>query len=448
MSEIEIAGFGLAALIVLLLLIVLLWLAGMRRQLNADPSAERMESLEGRLVAQEALIGELMHRQTGQAQTLTALRDQGVAVDTALRAMNETSAQRDTTIRTEFKANRDEVGEAIGALRQSVSNLAAEQAKAQSEFRDKLDEKMAALQAGNEKKLDEMRRTVDEHLQTTLEKRITESFKTVAERLDAVQKGLGEMQTLATGVGDLKRVLTNVKSRGTFGEVQLEALVADLLTPGQYEKNYDCGKLGGERVEFGVRLPGGDVPIYLPIDAKFPTEDYERLLSAVDAGDRDGAESASKALETRVRKFAKDVASKYINPPSTTDWAILFLPTEGLYAEILRRPGLFESLQRDLRVTIAGPTNIQVLLSTFRMGFRQVAMNEQARVVMQALASVRREFDTYGDQIAAMAKNADAMRNHLDKLSTRRSQMLKALDKVELPTVSAETPLLGDGGQG
>ncbi len=385
------------------------------------------------LVGLVLLIGQRAKFKTLSSQDMTG---QLVRMEARLDELVRTADSREQAMRSEFKDNRQEMGKSIEALRESVSRLSAEQGRAQTEFRDKLDEKMKALQDANDKKLDQMRKTVDEHLQTALEKRITESFKTVADRLEAVQKGLGEMQTLATGVGDLKRVLTNVKSRGTYGEVQLESLIADMLTPDQYAANFDCGKSGRERVEFAVRLPGQDPSTWLPIDAKFPTEDYDRLLTAADQGDRDGVDRAAKALENRIRAFAKDVAAKYINPPTTTDWAILFLPTEGLYAEILRRPGLFESLQRDLRVTLAGPTNLQVLLSTFRLGYRQVAMNEKARSVMDVLGAVRLEFGKYGDQITAMAKSLDSVRNHVEKLNTRRNVMLRALKAVE--TVEAE----------
>ena len=365
-----------------------------------------------------------------------------MSVSQSLAAMTEEQLKRDSHIRKEMEQNRTELANSMAALTKGMQGQAQELAKSQENIRNKLDEKLTHLQTGNEKKLDEMRKTVDEHLQTALEKRITESFKTVSERLEAVHKGLGDMQNLASGVGDLKRVLTNVKSRGTFGEVQLEALIGDMLTPDQYIKNYDCGQPGLGRVEFGVRLPAADgheaeAPIYLPIDAKFPVEDYERLLAAADSGDRKAAEDASLALERQIKKFAGDVSKKYINPPSTTPWAILFLPTEGLYAEILRRPGLFEHLQRDYNVTVAGPTNLQVLLSTFRMGYRQVAMNEQAHSVMQILGAVRSEFEKYGDQIEKMAKSLNSVQNHVEKLSTRRNVMLRALKSVE--AVDAET---------
>ena len=292
-----------------------------------------------------------------------------------------------------------------------------------------------------------MRRTVDEKLQTTLEKRLSESFKTVSERLEQVHKGLGEMQTLATGVGDLKRVLTNVKSRGTFGEVQLGLLIEDILTPNQFVANYDCGKPSGH-VEFGIRMPGTTEDIFLPVDAKFPTEDYERLLSAVEAGDGEGILAAQKLLAMKVKGFAKEVAQKYINPPHTTPSAILFLPTEGLYAEMLRVPGFVESIQRELAVTITGPTNFQVLLTTFRMGFQQMAMQEHAAEVWKVLGAVKREFEKYGDQISAMGKNVNAMEKHIEKLETRKNVMLRALKNVQVVEDSTATELLEGDSEG
>jgi DNA recombination protein RmuC len=359
--------------------------------------------------------------------------------------MEREQATRDAFAK-EMRHNREELKQDMHTLSEVVRKLGSEQAKGQGEFRDKLDEKMKELRLENSQKLEEMRKTVDEKLQSTLEKRLSESFKTVSERLEAVHQGLGEMQNLATGVGDLKRVLTNVKSRGTFGEVQLGLLIEDFLTPDQFIPNYDAGKKsGGERVEFGIRVPGvdGDRPVYLPVDAKFPTEDYERLLAAVEIGDSDGIEGASKSLERSIRRFAKDVSDKYINPPHTTDWAILFLPTEGLYAEILRRPGLFESLQRDLKVTVAGPTNFQVLLSTFRMGFRQLVLQERASEVWDVLGAVKLEFGRFGDQIDKMGKSLNAALNHVEKLDTRKRVMLRALKGVEELEESEAIKLIG-----
>lgn len=353
-----------------------------------------------------------------------------IRIETKVTEMAFQANQREQAIREEFRTNREEQGKAISTLGETVRKLGADQSAQQQQFRDKLDEKMRELRSENSQKLEEMRRTVDEKLQTTLEKRLAESFKSVSERLEQVHKGLGEMQTLATGVGDLKRVLTNVKSRGTFGEVQLELLIADVLTPSQYVANYDCGRKG-THVEFGIRMPGTEAEVYLPVDAKFPTGDYERLLAAVEAGDTDGIGLAQKTLANRVKGFAKDIKAKYINPPHTTPSAILFLPTEGLYAEMLRLPGFVESLQRELSVTVTGPTNFQVLLNTFRMGFQQMVMQEHAQEVWKVLGAVKGEFEKYGDQIAAMGKNVKAMENHIDRLETRKNQMLRALKSVE-----------------
>ena len=351
---------------------------------------------------------------------------------------------REKTIRQEFQGNREELTKAISELADTMRRFGQHQTEQQEQMRNKLDEKMKELRAENSAKLDEMRRTVDEKLQTTLEKRLTESFKTVSERLEQVHKGLGEMQSLASGVGDLKRVLTNVKSRGTFGEVQLGLLIEDVLTPNQFVANYDCGKSGGQlRVEYGIRMPGTNDAVYLPVDAKFPTEDYERLLAAVEAGDSDGIASAQKTLVTRVQGFAKDIAQKYINPPHTTPSAILFLPTEGLYAEMLRLPGFVPDIQRELNVTITGPTNFQVLLNTFRMGFQQMAMQEHAAEVWKVLGAVKAEFNKYGEQISTMGKSVKALENHIDKLETRKNVMLRALktvDEVEEGTATKYLP--------
>lgn len=370
-----------------------------------------------------------------------------IRIDGRLGDMAASAERREQVSRTELmgqlRENREEMGKAIAALSETVRKLGADQGAQQQQFRDKLDEKMKELRVENSQKLDEMRRTVDEKLQTTLEKRLSESFKTVSERLEQVHKGLGEMQTLASGVGDLKRVLTNVKSRGTFGEVQLGLLIEDILTPNQFVANYDCGKNSGH-VEFGIRMPGTSEEIYLPVDAKFPTEDYERLLTAVEAGDSDGIASAQKLLVGRVRGFAKDVATKYINPPHTTPSAILFLPTEGLYAEMLRVPGFVESIQRELAVTITGPTNFQVLLTTFRMGFQQMAMQEHAAEVWRVLGAVKREFEKYGEQISAMGKNVNAMEKHIEKLETRKNVMLRALKNVQAVEDGTASELLED----
>lgn len=372
-------------------------------------------------------------------------QNQLIRIETRITEMAHQAGLREAAMREELRINREETGKAVAGLGETVRKLGADQSQQQQQFRDKLDEKMKELRQENSKKLDEMRQTVDEKLQTTLEKRLSESFKTVSERLEQVHKGLGEMQSLATGVGDLKRVLTNVKSRGTFGEVQLGLLIEDILTPNQFIANYDCGKTGGtQRVEFGIRMPGTENEVYLPVDAKFPTEDYESLLNAVEAGDAEGIATAQKLLATRVKVFAKDVAQKYINPPHTTPSAILFLPTEGLYAEMLRIPGYVEGIQREMNVTITGPTNFQVLLTTFRMGFQQMVMQEHASEVWRVLGAVKREFTKYGEQISAMGKNVNAMEKHIEKLETRKNVMLRALRNVDEVEAAEAQDLLGD----
>lgn len=355
-----------------------------------------------------------------------------IEIQTRIDVLSSQADAREKAIRTEFQGNREEISKAINDLSDTLRKFGQHQTDQQEQMRNKLDDKMKELRTENSQKLDEMRKTVDEHLQTTLEKRLTESFKTVSDRLEQVHKGLGEMQALATGVGDLKRVLTNVKTRGTFGEVQLGLLIEDILTPNQFVANYDCGKSGGQqRVEFGIRMPGAETEVYLPVDAKFPTEDYERLLAAVEAGDKDAIAIAQRTLSNQVKSFAKDIAQKYINPPHTTPSAILFLPTEGLYAEMLRLPGFIEGIQRELNVTVTGPTNFQVLLTTFRMGFQQLAMQEHAAEVWKVLGAVKREFNKYGEQISTMGKSVKALENHIDKLETRKNVMLRALKTVD-----------------
>jgi DNA recombination protein RmuC len=385
-----------------------------------------------------------LERQVSQAE----MDSQLIRIDGRLSDMVTGAERREQASRTELMAqlreNREEMAKAITALSETVRKLGADQGAQQQQFRDKLDEKMKELRTENSQKLDEMRRTVDEKLQTTLEKRLSESFKSVSERLEQVHKGLGEMQTLASGVGDLKRVLTNVKSRGGFGEKELEIIISDFLTADQYIANFDCGKKSGERVEFGIKVPGAGREVYLPVDAKFPTEDYERLLNAAELNDQDAVKAAAAALERAVLKFAKDVSGKYINPPYTTDWAVLFLPTEGLYAEVLRRPGLFERLQRDHRITVAGPTNLQVLLSTFRMGFRQVALQERANEVWDVLGTVKLEFGRFGEQIDRMGKSLTSALNHVETLDRRKRMMLRALKNVQAVDEDKAAELLED----
>lgn len=302
--------------------------------------------------------------------------------------------------------------------------------------------RLAAIQADNAAKLEEMRRTVDEKLHATLEQRLGASFKLVSERLEQVHRGLGEMQTLAAGVGDLKRVLTNVKSRGTWGEVQLSALLEQLLTAEQFAANVATRPGSNERVDFAIRLPGrGDgAVVWLPIDAKYPIEDYQRLLDAQERGEPLAVEEAARAIELRLKAEAKSIHEKYVAPPHTTDFALLYLPLEGLYAEALRRPGLAETLQRDFRVSLSGPTTLAAMLNSLQMGFRTLAIEQRSAEVWAVLGAVKTEFGKFGEALAHTKKKLDEASNSISKAETRTRQLTRKLKEVEaLPVADAET---------
>ncbi|MBE7369089.1 DNA recombination protein RmuC [Ramlibacter pallidus] len=336
-------------------------------------------------------------------------------------------------------------------LNNQLRDLSEANARRMSEVRATLETQLTSMQQTNAAKLDEMRQTVDEKLQTTLEARLGESFKQVADRLEQVHHGLGQMQNLAQGVGDLQRVLTNVKTRGMFGEVQLEALLEQVLTPEQYGKQVETKPKSNQRVDFAVRFPGRSadgVPVWLPIDAKFPREDYERLLDAHDRADAAGVDSAGRALEVRIREEAKSICEYYLCPPYTTDFAILFLPIESLYAEVLRRPGLMDKIQRDYRVTLAGPTTLLAMLNSLHMGFRTLALEQQASEVWKVLGAVKTEFERYGKWVEAVKDQVNRAAETLDKADTRAKQMQRALKKVEaLPEGQAQAllPLAENG---
>jgi DNA recombination protein RmuC len=296
------------------------------------------------------------------------------------------------------------------------------------------------MQDDNQKKLDEMRATVDEKLQATIEQRLGAAFKQVSDRLEAVHKGLGEMQSLAVGVGDLKRVLTNVKTRGGFGETQLEALLENCLSAGQYAKNVQVRPGTAERVDFAVRMPNGadGAPLWLPIDAKFPQEDYARLQDAAERGDSAGIEQTGRALETRIRGEAKAIRDKYVAPPHTTDFALLFLPTEGLYAEVLRRPGLVETLQRDCKVVVVGPTTLQAILNSLRMGFRTVAIEQRSHEIRDLLGAVRSQFAKFGELLEKVDDKLKQASNTIGE-ATRKTRFIegKLRDVEALPEQEA-----------
>jgi DNA recombination protein RmuC len=325
-----------------------------------------------------------------------------------------------------------------------LHNLSESNARRLAEVRATLEEQLAVLQQTNSAKLDEMRRTVDEKLQTTLETRLAESFRQVADRLEQVHKGLGEMQTLAQGVGDLQRVLTNVKTRGIFGEVQLEALLEQVLTPEQYDRQVETKPRSNQRVDFAIRFPGRSsdgTSVWLPVDAKFPRDDYERLLDAHDRADPASADVAARALESRIRAEARSICESYLCPPHTTDFAILFLPIESLYAEVLRRPGLMDGLQRDYRVTLAGPTTLLAMLNSLHMGFRTLALEQQASEVWKVLGAVKTEFERYGGWVEKIREQVRKASDTLEIAQTRTNQMRRALKVVEaLPQAQALLP--------
>ena len=389
---------ALAALNVVVLLVLLLRrpeqgaqeaLAGLA-QLVRD-SAERSERGLRQDIAESGRAGRQESAQAlaGFQQTLTSQ---------AAEATRTQNAQIDA-----FAQQLALLQKTLGdTLHQQLQSLSESNARRLAEVRATLETQLQQLQAGNTAKLEEMRRTVDEKLQTTLETRLGESFRQVAERLEQVYKGLGEMQTLAQGVGDLKHLLTNVKTRGIFGEAQLGALLEQVFAPDQYAVQVATRPEQRHAVDFAIRLPGrGDdgAPVWLPIDAKFPNEDYERLLDAQGRADAPGAELAARALEQRIRLEARGIAEKYVEPPYTTDFAILFLPTEGLYAEVLRRPGLVEALQREHRITIAGPTTLLAMLNALQMGFRTLALEKRSSEVWQVLAAVKTEFGKFGGML-------------------------------------------------
>ncbi|MDP2034943.1 MAG: DNA recombination protein RmuC [Polaromonas sp.] len=389
----------------------------LRREISESSRGARQEMTHSLATFQETLV----------KQAAEATRTQNTQIDAFAQQLTLLQKNLSDTLSTQL---------------QSVSES---NARRMLEVRETLEQQLAQLQQTNSAKLDEMRKTVDEKLQTTLETRLGESFKQVADRLEQVHKGLGEMQSLAVGVGNLQRVLTNVKTRGVFGEVQLEALLEQVLTTDQYAKQVETKPRSGQRVDFAIRFPGrGDegAPVWLPIDAKFPRDDYERLLDAHERVDPAAVELAGKALEARIRTEAKSIAENYLAAPHTTDFAILFLPVESLYAEVLRRPGLMDAIQRQHRVTLAGPTTLLAMLNSLHMGFRTLALEQQASEVWKVLGAVKTEFERYGEWVARIKEQVAKASDTLDKADTRAKQMRLALRKVEaLPDAESQVLL-------
>lgn len=434
----------------------------------------RAESATGSKHLREEVVSTLSHISEAITKTMSGLasvqKEQLESFSAQIAALTKTSGEKLDGVRTESasgaKQLREEVIAALNGIAENTTKTMSELAKQQkvqleimssaignlSESNEKkleavrvtVEAKLQSMQVDNAKQLDQMRQTVDEKLQGTLEKRLGESFKQVSDRLELVHKGLGEMQSLATGVGDLKKVLTNVKTRGTWGEVQLGALLEQVLTPDQYAANV-ATKGGGERVEYAIKLPGQgtdcDETVWLPIDAKFPIEDYQRLIEAQDRVDVEGVESAGKQLENRVKVCAGDICRKYLNPPKTTDFAIMFLPIEGLFAEVIRRTGLTEVIQRECRVVIAGPTTLWSIVSSLQMGFRTLAIQKRSSEVWNLLAAVKTEWTKYGDILDSVQKKLHQATETIEQAKVRsRAVGRKLKDVQELP--AGETAIL------
>lgn len=375
----------------------------------------------------------------GREESATAARNLREEVSSGLGSM---SGSLSSILANAGKQQQDQLSAFSGQLRE----LTDANARALDMIRTTLDTRVRELQAENEKKLEEMRRTVDEKLQGTLERRLGESFKLVSDRLEAVQRGLGEMQELATGVGDLKRVLTNVKARGTWAEVQLGAILEQFLAPGQYERNVQTREGSPEVVEFAVRLPGrpGDPEsaVWLPIDSKFPQEDYLRLQEAAEAGDAEGLRKAADALARILRLEAQKIQDKYLDPPRTTDFAIMFLATEGLYAEALRHPKLASDLQQRFRIMLAGPTTLAAILSSLRMGFQTLAIEQRSWEVWEILGAVKSEFGKFGEVLGKVKRQLETASRTIDQAEVRTRAMAGKLKAVEeLPEAEAKALL-------
>lgn len=360
--------------------------------------------------------------------------------ETFWREFQKTSMQLTSALDQSSRANREEQN-------RSIERLTFEMKNSIDKMRETMEARFQNIQKENGEKLEQMRLTVDEKLHNTLETRLGESFKVVSERLEQVQKGLVEMQTLASGVGDLKRVLSNVKVKGVLGEYQLASILEQILTPAQYAQNVKTKKGSANIVEFAIKIPSKSdsmTEIWLPIDAKFPSEDYERLMSAYDLADVSAIEEHKKKLETKIKVFAKDIKEKYIDPPQTTDFAILFLPFEGLYAEVLRIPGLFEQIQRDYKITIAGPTTITAFLSSLQMGFRSLAVEKRTSEIWELLGAVRTEFGKFGVALTNAKNKLDLASKEIDNAGVRSRAIERQLKNVQtLPETKAKM-ILGE----
>ena len=450
-SWISIAQFVLLALALLLMLWLVLRRAdsGGAERLERNLRSDVQDSARG--TRQELAQSLAAMQQSLLAQSGDVARTQNEQIDsfrTQLAAMQQGLSEQSRAAREAQDAALHRFGQAQA---EQLRALTDGNDKRMAEVRQTVETKLSAIQADNGQRLEQMRATVDEKLHATLELRLGESFKQVADRLEQVHKGLGEMQTLARDVGSLNRVLTNVKTRGIFGEVQLAGLLEQVFTPEQFATNVETVPGSGARVEFAIRLPGrgsdgaanAAVPLWLPIDAKFPREDYERLLDAQERADSAGAEAAGKAIEAQLKQEARSISQKYVQAPHTTDFAILFVPTEGLYAEALRRPGLVEVLQREHKVMLAGPTTLLATLNSLQMGFRTLALERRSAEVWQVLGAVKAEFGKFGDVLAKTKKKLDEASSTIVQAEVRTRAMERQLRGVDVMPVAGAQGLLG-----
>ncbi len=427
---------GLALLLALLGL-VMFWLLSRSHRQSAQEGLLVLARIEQQLLSQSQLMPTEVSR--SRDSLLTALSQQRIEFGGQLAASQQGVAQHNEAI-------AQLIARSFEGFEQRLAALAVQTDARAEALRLAVESRLKELQTTNETKLDEMRKTVDEKLHATLEARLGESFKQVSERLEQVHRGLGEMATLATGVGDLKRVLTNVKTRGGWGEVQLESLLEQTLTAEQFSRSVTTRPGSNERVDFAIKLPGraaDGVPVWLPLDAKFPREDYERLIDASERGDVAAIEAAGRALEVAVKAQAKSIRDKYVEPPHTTDFGLMFLPTEGLYAEVLRRPGLADTLQRDYRITIAGPTTLTALLNSLQMGFKTLAIEQRSSEVWQVLGAVKTEFGKFGEVLDKVKKKLDEASGEIDKTGVRSRAIQRQLREVEAMPVVEATRILG-----
>jgi DNA recombination protein RmuC len=443
MYEIVVIAAGFVAVIALLV-VMLLRLGALAR--DREAASREGAELRGRL---EAFGRGVADHERDVRQDLAIARNEAAGAGTALRQeIGEVMARYAETNAQLHAAAANAQATELKAFGERLAHVSQASETRLDALRRTLEERLDVLRSENTQKLEQMRATVDEKLQTTLEQRLGASFRQVSERLDQVHKGLGEMQTLATGVGDLKRVLTNVKSRGTWGEVQLGALLADLLPASQYAKNVITRPGSKQPVEFAVRFPGrgeDNVPCWLPIDAKFPLEDWQRLQAAIERADADAVEASRRALDQFFKAQARMIRDKYVESPHTTDFAILFVPTESLFAEAMSRPGLADVLQREFRVTIAGPTTLAALLNSLQLGFRTLAIERRSTEVWRVLGAVKTEFDRFGALLAKTKDKLVQVSNTLDEAGRKSTTIARKLRDVEaLPEDEADRLLTLD----